>query len=191
MSATDDRHKLKMRGLADAAFSAWSTARQHAAWVDGIVAKHGSDEAFAGRLRELAVTTEIDRLRAFAQREEITASRSNEPSHSTVAHHGFDLTHFGSAWPEFAEAAGLTYAGRTPNGRAFLWTTEAGTEMTTQNNPAHGEYGPGREQRDDEPGYASYIGLTGPKDDMWRVIGLIRKHAASIKAESFDQRRFI
>ena len=67
MSTTDDRHKLKMRGLADAAFSSWTTVRQHAAWVDEIVGKHGTDDAFAGRMRELAVTDEIDRLRSYVQ----------------------------------------------------------------------------------------------------------------------------
>ena len=106
-----------------------------------------------------------------------------------MTNHGFDLTHFGEQWPALEAMLGLRYVGRAKHG--FEWATDDGLVMVTGNNPTTGEYGPGRDKRDDEVGFASYIGLTGPETEVEKAAALIRQYADFIKDETPGRRTFI
>ncbi len=108
-----------------------------------------------------------------------------------MAEHGFDLTDFGEDWPRFKALADMHYVGRANGGKAFEWATESGVTVITQNNPETGEYGPGRDMRDDEAGFASYIGLTGPDGAVSELAKLIRQYADYIKGETPGRRAYI
>lgn len=83
----------------------------------------------------------------------------------------------------------MRYVGRSKHG--FEWKSSFDVVMVTQNNPATGEYGPGRDQRDDEPGFASYIGLSGPEAAVAEAARLIREYAEYIKDETPGRRAYI
>lgn len=103
--------------------------------------------------------------------------------------HGFDSTDFGNAyrWRRIMEACQLYERDRLE--MAFRWTNESGLEVVTQNNPLTGVYGPGN--RKDEEGFASYIGATGPIDEVYKFADLVKLHAYSIKDESPGRRSYI
>lgn len=105
--------------------------------------------------------------------------------------HGFDLTDFGENWPHFVAATGLHYVGKCQRGTAFEWASEFGVTMITHNNPSTGEYGPGRHMRDDEPGFAGYIGLDGPDAAVEEAVRLVHQYAVYIKDECAGSRPFI
>lgn len=106
-----------------------------------------------------------------------------------MAEHGFDITDFGGNWPHFKAMADVHYVARGK--RSFEWSTDSGVTIVTQNNPESGEYGPGRDQRDDQIGFASYIGIEGPDAAVAEVVRLVRQYAEEIKDESPGRRDFI
>lgn len=114
-----------------------------------------------------------------------------------MAQHGFDLTHFGDNWIEFATQLGLTYSGamtRLWDGKrtrcGFRFKGPDGLFFYCGNNPVTGEYGLA-DRRAPEKGYASYIGIQGPKAAVKRAAELVRKHATYVKGESPRRRDYI
>lgn len=103
--------------------------------------------------------------------------------------HGFDITDFGEQWPALQAMLSLSYVGRAKYG--FEWTGDDGVVMVTGNNPVTGEYGPGRDKRDDQVGFASYIGLSGPDEAVLKAARLIRQYAEFIKDETPGKRTYI
>jgi len=102
---------------------------------------------------------------------------------------GFDLTSFTPTnWEKFLSQTGLKYYGRTADGN-FEWRAGDSLKLVTGNNPTTGEYWkPNR--RENEPGYASYMGFTGT-DDAVRVAVEAVKKLADYKGESPNKREFI
>ena len=108
-----------------------------------------------------------------------------------TAKHGFDLTHFGTAknWAYAAESANLKYAGVETPGGAFLWRNPTGLLVVTGNNPATGEYRSAL--RENDPGYASYIGIEGPAEEVKNFAFIVRNVAESVGEESPGKRSYI
>ena len=114
----------------------------------------------------------------------MTDSDVTESSHASC-----DLTHFDGNWPRFKAELGLTYCGRAP-GRcnAFVWTAR-GLTVDTHNNPETGEYSqPNR--RDDEPGYASYIGASGDPARIREFREALKRHATWRKSPITHDRSY-
>jgi hypothetical protein len=123
-------------------------------------------------------------------RDDMPASGADgEPLDEGSLKWGFDLTDFGDNWPMFVKEIGLGTATRIKG--AFEWRNDLGLRVVTQNNPETGEYGPGRDKREDAPGFASYMGAEGTPAEIERFAGLVRKYATFIKDESPGQRDFI
>lgn len=125
----------------------------------------------------------------------------NEAEETTVEH-GFDLTDFGDGNPggeakgaekfkKILKALGLPEKAKlqTSPYPAFVWKNN-NIEIMTGNDPVSGKYAR-TGQRDNQPGYASYIGITGNKADVAKAVSLIKKEAAFIKDESKGKRDFI
>jgi len=108
----------------------------------------------------------------------------------STAQHGFDLTSFETVqnWQYVADQLGLKPSVGGENG-AFVWENQRGLIVVTGNNPATGQYRSAG--RDPEPGYASYIGIEGPDDEVQEAAFLIRNTAIFIKGESPGTRSFI
>ncbi|WP_315833920.1 hypothetical protein [Bradyrhizobium prioriisuperbiae] len=106
-----------------------------------------------------------------------------------MSEHGFDITDFGDRWPEFCWRHGLWFDRR--DGKMFRWTDGKGLLVVTQNNPESGEYGPGRDLRVDEIGFASYIGIYGPEVSVRAVAESVNDLAIYVKGESVGQSNFI
>lgn len=104
------------------------------------------------------------------------------------AEYGFDLTDFGDNWPAFCEATGMSFDRRGRYG--FHWIGHGGVAMTTGNNPTTGDFYRG-DERHPQIGYASYIGISGPADQVEAVAALVRAHATYIKDVSPGRRAFI
>lgn len=114
-----------------------------------------------------------------------------------MAQHGFDLTDFGENWPKVVGGLGLTFSGplmRRIGGErvrcGFRFKTADGLYFYCGNNPETGEYGL-KDRRAPEKGYASYIGLKGPKDRVVQAAQFVRVHATYIKGESPRRRDYI
>lgn len=117
-----------------------------------------------------------------------------------MAKWGFDLTSFGTAekFQALLKRHRLTRFHKEPHrvDRGdyhskyvyFIWSG-IGLKMITGNNPITGEFNePGR--RENEPGYASYIGIEGTASKVKALAEDIRK-IAYIKDESPGKRDFI
>jgi hypothetical protein len=120
---------------------------------------------------------------------------------------GFDLTHFADGvrgavmFREILEACGLPVTPKRRaaikglrtdqplNERPFVWKRE-GLRLVTGANPISGAYRNAK-QRDNELGYASYIGITGNAKDVAKLAKLISQRAESIKEETPHESRFI
>lgn len=112
-------------------------------------------------------------------------SLPSDDSGETVDH-GFDLTHFDSP-KNFEKLLALVGAKGGERGEdGFEWTGP-GITIVTGNNPITGEYFRGNRQND--PGYASYIGLTGNPDKVKKAAAYINKFDP--KDESPGRRSFI
>lgn len=101
---------------------------------------------------------------------------------------GFDLTHFDKPanFEKLLKMVGIP-ANASKVGRSFVWEGP-GIEIRTGNNPLTGEYGdPGR--RENDPGYASYMGLKGDADKVKKAAAYIRKFDP--KEETPNSARFI
>src|SRR5581483_3363045 len=123
---------------------------------------------------------------------------------------GFDITSFGDGkqgakvFREILEACGLPtkpkrrrpyradkLIGRVDplNQRPFVWKTK-GLRLVTGNDPLTGRYSRAG-QRENELGYASYIGISGDKDSVTKLAKLIAERAEYVKEETPGESRFI
>lgn len=106
--------------------------------------------------------------------------------------HGFDTTHFGSASNfaklllEFGLFAATTQHATTPH---WAWCNARGLVLVAQCNPLTGQYAPGN--RENEPGFASYVGLQGPPYEVAACAAAVRRYAVYIKEERAGVRAYI
>lgn len=102
---------------------------------------------------------------------------------------GFDLTHFDKPanFEKLLKAVGIPAKAEKKDGTWF-WTGP-GIEIRTGNNPLTGEYGHGSKKREDDPGFASYIGIKGNADKVKKAAAYIRKFDP--KEETPNSARFI
>ena len=103
---------------------------------------------------------------------------------------GFDLTSIKpSIWKKILK---LIEAKETPEHDEYSWVWKGkDVSLYTGNDPISGEYASKGRRRENEIGYASYIGIEGKKDLVEKVADLIKKHADYIKDESPGERQFI
>lgn len=110
---------------------------------------------------------------------------------------GFDLTTFSSVadFKKVLKENNLKFRKETIDTGTdyerthFIWFNDQ-VEMTTANNPITGEYTRPK-AREKEKGYASYIGITGEKEAVIKLVRSIKKNASDIKDESPRTREFI
>ena len=104
--------------------------------------------------------------------------------------HGFDHTSFDSPddWVKVLKAAGITNLKASKGEDGFDWTGK-GISIRTGNDPITGNYFRGKSPN--EPGFASYIGLTGDKGKVMAAVKTIKSLASYIKDESPGTRDFI
>lgn len=116
---------------------------------------------------------------------------------------GFDLTHFAdgargaNSFKAILDAMELpnrpkrsnSASDRPLNSRPFVWKIK-GLRLVTGNNPLTGQYYI-KGQRENELGYASYIGITGDAELVAKLAKLISSNAESIKDETAHESRFI
>lgn len=109
---------------------------------------------------------------------------------------GFDLTEISAKdWIHCLKLVGISPIGdlRKPypeaNHLVWMWEGE-GIKVHTGNNPITGEYNrPG--DRDNDVGYASYIGVYGDKDKVTKFSKAVSKLATFIKEETPGESHFI
>lgn len=103
---------------------------------------------------------------------------------------GFDLTDISALnFVRVLQSVGMgTGEKGTLTDKGWVWKG-SGIEIVTGNNPITGEYMNGG--REDEIGYASYIGIEGDADKVTAVVREIKKRAKYIKGESKNGREFI
>ena len=106
---------------------------------------------------------------------------------------GFDLTDFGSSqnFEKVLRANKLSsgYKLVKKRGERFFTWKNSSVKLITNNNPLTGEYSSGG--RTKEHGYASYIGITGEKEAVIKLVKTIKKYAVYIKDESPNERDYI
>lgn len=101
---------------------------------------------------------------------------------------GFDLTDIpAEKWQELVDMFKLKLT--HVDGKAFDWVSP-NLVIITSNNPITGDYYQ-KGRRDNEKGYAGYIGITGDKASVLKAKNFIKKNATEIKDESKNQRDFI
>ena len=107
---------------------------------------------------------------------------------STVEH-GFDLTAIDAPkWKELLKLLGIPAKATNPDGKGWQWQGEE-ILLVTGNNPLTGEYY--REgERENEKGYASYIGIEGDPEKVELAADFISKNGDS-KDESPGNRDYI
>ncbi len=102
---------------------------------------------------------------------------------------GFDLTNISASnWKKVLSAVGIS---SKPNLKDEVWVWEApGITIHTGNDPITGKYSR-HDKREDEEGFASYIGVYGDKDKVKKVASMIHKLASYIKEENPHQSHYI
>ena len=108
---------------------------------------------------------------------------------------GFDLTDFGSV----AKFKGLLKRHKLLSGykkektsygtNNFIWSNSK-LKLITSNNPITGEYS-NKGQRENEKGYASYMGIIGQEKEVMLLVKDIKNVSIYIKGESPYKRDFI
>lgn len=82
----------------------------------------------------------------------------------------FDLTHYGeTGWDCMKRIFKLQYVGRGPSNQ-FVFMAKNGLIIETRNNPETGEYHAGPSHRENDPGFACYIGVYGSPARVERFI---------------------
>lgn len=106
-----------------------------------------------------------------------------------IRHCSFDITAFDSAeaWQSICERMNLSYSGRGRN-RCYVWTGP-GIEVVTYNNPLTGEYNQ-PELRENDPGFASYIGASGDDEKVGEFYNLVCEVSDYIKAKDPTERSY-
>jgi|WetSurMetagenome_2_1015567.scaffolds.fasta_scaffold666757_1 hypothetical protein len=112
---------------------------------------------------------------------------------------GFDLTDFGSK-ENFEKVLKENHLDNykielkktigADSYRIFVWSNKD-VKLITGNNPITGEYSGGKYRRENEIGYASYIGIEGKELAVKDLFNSIKKHASYIKEEEYGDRSFI
>lgn len=103
--------------------------------------------------------------------------------------HGFDTTDFGENWVRLARIKSLHFVGRDQS-ENFVFMNHQGLKFVTTNNPFTGTYNK-PEQRENQIGFAGYIGIEGPFGEVEETVSLVKKHAVFIKDESPGRRDFV
>lgn len=105
---------------------------------------------------------------------------------------GFDLTEISALhWQKLIADHGLIFENAKDGWVWYKYVDLDGTRnyIITANNPITGEYhGGGREN---EPDYASYIGVEGSNDFVVAVFEYIKEHAEYYKDADFGKRNYI
>jgi hypothetical protein len=103
---------------------------------------------------------------------------------------GFDLTDISAEdWQMIIDVHGLTLE---ENDKGWVWarTTETGRNiLISANNPITGEYH--GSNRENEPDYASYIGIEGSAEFVTEVYAFIKRYATYYKSSEFGERNYI
>jgi hypothetical protein len=117
---------------------------------------------------------------------DVSDTKSSPEGGGEAMDYGFDLTHFDKPanFEKLLKMVGAKGGERGEDG--FEWTGP-GITIVTGNNPITGEYFRGN--RGNDPGYASYIGLTGDPDKVKKAAAYIKKFDP--KDESPGRRSFI
>ena len=109
---------------------------------------------------------------------------------------GFDLTEISAKnWIHCLKLVGIPPMGDLrrpyPEANHSIWIWEGnGIKVHTGNNPITGEYSR-LGDRDDEIGYASYIGVYGDKDKVTKFSKAVSKLATFIKEENPGESHYI
>ena len=102
---------------------------------------------------------------------------------------GFDLTGISADnWKKVLKAGGIPEKPKNDDGK-WVWQGK-GIKIHTGNDPISGQYGR-KGMREDEVGYASYIGLYGNADLVKKLAKMISKTADDIKEETPNDSGFI
>jgi hypothetical protein len=107
---------------------------------------------------------------------------------------GFDLTDISSEnWKKVLKVAGAKEQSKLIENDSITSWEWKGKDVViyTGNDPITGKFARGSSNRQDEIGYASYIGIEGNKDMVSKVANAITKLASEIKDESPHRRSFI
>ena len=113
------------------------------------------------------------------------------------AQHGFDLTDFKPrGFEKFLTALGIPKIAKGSStgaswsdGKSFYWRNKD-IIIITGNNPITGKFR--NQNREPEKNYASYIGIeTKTKEDMDKVVKLMKQNLSYYKDESRGRRDFI
>jgi hypothetical protein len=104
---------------------------------------------------------------------------------------GFDLTSISAEnWKKILKENGM-HQGPINDSQLGAWVwTGPGIKIHTGNDPIKGTYAQGG-KREDEVGYASYIGVYGDKDKVTKVSKMISELADDIKEENPGDSRYI
>jgi hypothetical protein len=105
--------------------------------------------------------------------------------------YGFDLTDISSKdWKKLLKMFSIPTTPKLDNNK-WLWKSKNNNVfIVTSNDPLTGKYA-ARGDRDDEPGYAGYIGIEGDKELVNQIAEFIKKNADYIKGKSVGRRSFI
>jgi hypothetical protein len=113
--------------------------------------------------------------------------RLNESSYE----YGFDLTDISSNdWKKLLKMFSIPTTPKLDK-NTWVWQSKKhNVFIVTSNDPLTGKYA-ARGGRDNEPGYAGYIGIEGDKDLVNGIAKFIQKNADYIKGKSVGNRDFI
>lgn len=154
----------------------------------------------------LSTLNESSNVRRIHEAEQLTLFKDLpdtpiKPRREPVVEHGFDTTTFNhddetdgsrgaKRWMKILKALKLPAKARlqTDPYKAWVWENDE-LEIMTGNNPLTGKYAFGG--RKDEKGFASAIGITGPKSVVKKAVNMIRREAGFVKDESRGERDFI
>lgn len=110
--------------------------------------------------------------------------------------YGFDLTDIkAEKWAELVKLLGLKstledtrWSQKDNPSKWWVWKGD-GIVINTSNNPVTGKEA--NNGREDEKGYAGYIGITGDNEKVQKAVAFIKDNASDIKGESKNKRDFI
>jgi hypothetical protein len=144
------------------------------------------DKCLSKRMRDLRAE-----IRAFINPEPVAVTPKPQASQA-----GADLTSFGDGlkgakkFQAFLNGIGITDPVPKRGIRdEFVWNGPD-IQVVTANNPISGEYYR-KGQRENEQGYASYMGFSGTPEKIKLALKLLKKHAEFIKKIDPKRRQFI
>lgn len=151
-----------------------------------------SSADFHDQDKRLAVWNAIDQAISLSEgRGELRHISETTDEIISSIQHGFDLTEISAAnFRKILRELDIDQnakVGKETGGWEFKGP---GILIVTGNNPITGKYSR-KGQREDEVGYASYIGIEGDPEKVKKVARMIKKLATYIKDEDKTKRQFI